>query len=317
MRSVFVPPLDRSVSALGFGCASLGSRIAPASGLRVLAQAFEMGVTWYDVAPSYGDGTAEAVLGRFLQGRRDRVVLCTKVGKAPPRGHGLMNRVSPVIRTVLQSAPGLRGALRRVRPSAAKLDITPELVASSLSDSLRRLNTDYVDVLALHEPTIEEAVDPAVHAALHELLKSGRVRAIAVSSDAATVLAGVLSGGPYTIAQISGSPFTSDLDALAVAPESPAFKVSFGMFGIGGALSVLKRRLATDPIARSRVMDAGYVGPTPEASLLLDYAFARNPHGVVLASMFSGDHLRFGGDGAAEPLNPLAVALVDDLFAGP
>src|SRR5579863_1440738 len=69
---------------LGLGCASLGSRIAPAEGARALAAAFEAGVRWYDVAPPYGAGEAETILGDFLKGRRRQVSVTTKVGLAPP-----------------------------------------------------------------------------------------------------------------------------------------------------------------------------------------------------------------------------------------
>ena len=72
--------------ALGFGCASLGSHVSEGQGLRALHAAFERGVTWYDVAPPYGDGEAEEILGRFLTGRRDRVVICTKFGVPRPAG---------------------------------------------------------------------------------------------------------------------------------------------------------------------------------------------------------------------------------------
>ena len=61
MRTVVCPGLGRDVSAVGFGCASLGSRVSEAQGLRALGLAFERGVTWYDVAPPYGDGEAEGI----------------------------------------------------------------------------------------------------------------------------------------------------------------------------------------------------------------------------------------------------------------
>src|SRR5438105_10248388 len=84
MRTVVCPGLGREVSALGFGCASLGSRVSEAQGLRALGLAYERGVTWYDVAPPYGDGEAEGILGKFLAGRRERVAICTKFGIPRP-----------------------------------------------------------------------------------------------------------------------------------------------------------------------------------------------------------------------------------------
>jgi aryl-alcohol dehydrogenase-like predicted oxidoreductase len=65
MRTIPVPALDHSVSSLGFGCASLGSRVSPVQSRAALEQAFDAGVTWYDVASSYGDGHAETIPGEF------------------------------------------------------------------------------------------------------------------------------------------------------------------------------------------------------------------------------------------------------------
>ena len=59
-----------SASRIGFGCASLGSRIDSRSGLRALSDAFDRGVNWFDLAPSYGNGQAEAIFSQFLEGRR-------------------------------------------------------------------------------------------------------------------------------------------------------------------------------------------------------------------------------------------------------
>jgi aryl-alcohol dehydrogenase-like predicted oxidoreductase len=98
MRTVFVPSLQREVSALGFGCAPLGSHVSEAQGLKALQAAYDRGVTWYDTAPPYGDGEAEGILGRFLAGRRDKVVICTKFGIPRPVLSPLMRFVRPVIR---------------------------------------------------------------------------------------------------------------------------------------------------------------------------------------------------------------------------
>ena len=95
MRTVVCPGLGREVSALGFGCASLGSRVSEAQGLRALGLAFERGVTWYDVAPPYGDGEAEGILGKFLAGRRDRVAICTKFGIPRPVVSSAMRLIRP------------------------------------------------------------------------------------------------------------------------------------------------------------------------------------------------------------------------------
>ena len=89
MRRVTLGTTGIETSCLGFGCASLGSRVGEAPGLRALEAAFDAGVTWLDLAPLYGGGRAEEIAGRFLKGRRDAVQICSKVGLAPGGAGGL------------------------------------------------------------------------------------------------------------------------------------------------------------------------------------------------------------------------------------
>ena len=73
MRNVRVAPLDREVSAIGFGCASLRlACLAECRAQSVWTTPSIFGVTWYDVAPPYGDGAAEDILGGFLRGPSGR-----------------------------------------------------------------------------------------------------------------------------------------------------------------------------------------------------------------------------------------------------
>ncbi len=99
-------------SRLGFGCASLGSRVAAADGLNALAAAFDAGVNWFDVAPAYGAGEAETLLGRFLRGRRDRAFVVTKVGMAPPRRLGALRLAYALGRPLAARATALRSGFR-------------------------------------------------------------------------------------------------------------------------------------------------------------------------------------------------------------
>ena len=73
MRRVTLAGTGLESSCLGFGCASLGSRVAAAEGARALAAAFEQGVDWLDLAPAYGRGAAETIAADFIRGRRDRL----------------------------------------------------------------------------------------------------------------------------------------------------------------------------------------------------------------------------------------------------
>ena len=154
MRTVTLQGFDMPVGAIGFGCASLGSRISAAQGLQALADAHAAGVNWFDVAPAYGAGDAEAILGRFAHGKRDQIVHLHqgRTGAAAAQcaaEAGLCGRAAAGGCTDAGcAAPS--GACRR--PATCRLPLTPQLITESLHRSLQRLGTDHVDVFALHKP---------------------------------------------------------------------------------------------------------------------------------------------------------------------
>lgn len=316
MRYVRADFLKREVSAVGFGCASLGSRIGAGEGLRALETAYDLGVTWYDVAPAYGDGHAEGLLGRFAASRRDDIVICTKVGVAPTRDATLLGAIKPMLRKAVALVPGLRSAARKLAPAARKLPLTPELIAASLDQSLARLGTDHVDVLALHEPSPAECRDGLIHEALEAVLRSGKARAIGIAGDAAAAMAGLGSGGPFHLVQVPGSPW-SPAPRLPVSTRTDPqpFLVTHGIFGVDGPLRRLGEILASHPDAETRLRAAGYGGTRGglAAQVLGAYAFARNPDGVVLSSMFSADHAQAICARASMEPSYQALELVDQM----
>ena len=88
MRRVTLGKTGIETSCLGFGCAGLGSRVAPKAGLHALAAAHAGGVTWFDLAPVYGGGRAEAIAGPYLSAHRAEGQICTKAGLALAGGVG-------------------------------------------------------------------------------------------------------------------------------------------------------------------------------------------------------------------------------------
>jgi hypothetical protein len=311
LRYVYSEPLQRDVSVVGFGCASLGSRIAAADGLRALGAAHERGITWYDVAPAYGEGNAEAILGSFLVARREEVVVCTKVGIAPGGGKSRLSWVKPMARAVVNAAPALRGVVRAARPGNQKLAITPQLIEQSVAESLRRLRTDYIDVIALHDAEPEECAQESIIAALSGIIQSGRARTVSIASRAESVISGAAAWTGYGIAQVPGSLLTADIDLLDAELGRPLFRVVHGAFGVNGVLAALKARLHK-PEARLRLAGLGYSGSIEEiaTSALTDCVFDRNRSGVVLCSMFNPNHLAANCSHANRSPNPGALAAV-------
>jgi aryl-alcohol dehydrogenase-like predicted oxidoreductase len=300
MRRVTLGTTGIETSCLGFGCASLGSRVGAAPGLRALAAAFDAGVTWLDLAPLYGGGRAEEIAGRFLKGRRDRVQVCSKVGLAPGGGEGLGGSLKaalmPAARAAVKAVPALRPLLRRSGVQAAKaLPLTRELVTGALETSLRRLGTDHLDLYALHGVAPEALTEPVLRA-LEDARAAGKARAAAVAGDEAAGLAAIAIGAPFGVVQAALPPpgaapgaAPSAAGALLPAARAAGFgAIVHSVFGVEGSLAALKARMAADEGLRAAV--TGGEDPDPDRALarrLLERAFALNPDGVVLVSMFS------------------------------
>jgi len=305
--------LDTEVSALGFGCASLGSRVAPRAGLAALERAYDAGVTWYDVAPSYGDGQAEVLLGRFLANHdRQSVQVLTKVGIAPPQPSPAARMIRPIMRAAVAAVPGLRSVVRRRRPGATKLPLEAALIERSLDASLRRLGTDYVDVVAVHDATAEEAVRDDVRRALEVAVASGKARAAAIASSSEAAAAGVEADGAYSLVQMGNNLFDPGLTSFRAATSRLVDTVTHSVFGNDGAVIQLARRIEQNGALQQRLRDAGYQGSTLQisASLLADFAYADNKTGVVVVSMFSERHLQSNLERRARSPDPAFMQIL-------
>ncbi|GHF28849.1 aryl-alcohol dehydrogenase-like predicted oxidoreductase [Deinococcus metalli] len=175
---------DLTVSALGLGCMGMSAFYGPRDqdeNLRTLDRALDLGVTFYDTADMYGPHTNEELLGGWLQGKRDRVVLATKFGIV----------FDP-------SAPGGR-----------RIDGTPGYVKRAVEASLGRLKTDHVDLYYLHRVDPATPIEDTV-GAMAELVQAGVVRAIGLSEVSADTLRRAHAVHPITAVQSEYSLWTRD-----------------------------------------------------------------------------------------------------------
>ena len=297
MRRVEFAPLARSISAIGFGCASLGSRVDGKRGTAALARAYDAGVTWFDVAPSYGDGHAEVLLGKFLAGKRSQVAVCTKVGIVPGRMSLAIRIAKPVVQWAIVLRPELRKHVTSFRPPAQRVKLTGPFIESSIVESLRRLQTDYVDVLALHEANLEDVKRDDVLRALDNAISKGYARAISLAGDLVVALAAVALSERFRIIQFANNLFAPNV--ALVKQQLPANRavgfVTHSVFGHDGSLDALAAMIEKGVGKRGLMDSAGYRDPPRKAAaaFLLDFALASNSDGVVLLSMYQPQHFSF------------------------
>jgi hypothetical protein len=318
IRTVALPGTALESSCLGFGCASLGSRVSARAGLVALERAHEAGITWFDVAPAYGAGEAETILGRFLAGRRERVLVLTKVGLAPPRRSSLRRAAFMAARPLLGLAKGLRNRARRLGRNRV-LDITPELVERSLAQSLSRLGTDRVEVLALHDPDPRSVGDEAVLRALERSVERGQARYLGVAGSLEACLSAARPGLPYRVFQTAIRSGSGDFAKIRERAGREVSLIGHSVFGVGGAKDALLARLRGDGEARRLLAASGYDAEDLEAglgALLLDAALAGNPAGVTLVSIFHASHLARNLSRADGPPREASIDILRQLSLG-
>ena len=161
------------VTALGLGCMGLsygyGTPVDQPSGVALIRQAFEQGVTFFDTAETYGPFTNEELLGKAVAPFRDQVVIATKFGFA----EGDSNK---------------------------GMDSRPERIRAAVEGSLRRLGTDRIDLLYQHRVDPNVPVED-VAGAVKELIAAGKVRHFGLSEAGARTIRRAHAVQPVTALQ--------------------------------------------------------------------------------------------------------------------
>jgi aryl-alcohol dehydrogenase-like predicted oxidoreductase len=176
------------VSELGLGCMgmsqSYGARHDPES-LATIHRALELGVTFYDTAEVYGVGHNEELLGRALEGRRDQVVVATKFGFRIEGG------------------------------KIAGLDSRPQHIREVVEASLRRLRTDYIDLLYQHRVDKQVPIEEVI-GAMAELVREGKVRYLGLSEAGEDTIRRAHAVHPISALQSEYSLWERNLEAAII-----------------------------------------------------------------------------------------------------
>jgi len=171
------------ISVLGFGCAPLMGRVGRKDSLIALAAAESAGINFFDTAPSYGYGESESLLGSFLKGRRQSMVICTKFGILPSKP-GWKQKVKPFAQAAIRVFPGLRKhARRQAAGESSGGHFSVDVLHKSFDASLRALQTDYVDMLIMHAAPLDVLDKDDLLEAMQRLVQSGKVRMAGISGD--------------------------------------------------------------------------------------------------------------------------------------
>ncbi|WP_417275555.1 aldo/keto reductase [Celeribacter halophilus] len=182
-----LPNSDIETSALGIGCAYLAAGSLSGYDDRLIEAAFDNGARHFDVAPQYGIGTAECVLGRALKAKRSQVTIATKAGIKRPNVPNYKLRARAALGPLRKKLRAIKGptAQQRMPGVQRDLDHSPAFILSSLDESLQQLGTDHVDIFALHAVP-ESAVTEELINALQQARTAGKARAIGLATDRET-----------------------------------------------------------------------------------------------------------------------------------
>jgi len=166
---------DLKVSRLCFGTMTFGKPVDEATACNMVSRCIDAGINFFDTANIYQTGVSESHLGNALKGRRDKIILASKV-------HGSMG-----------PGPDQRGLSRPA-------------ILRAVEESLRRLQTNYLDIYYLHQPDYDVPIEETL-TVMDELVRSGKVRWVGTSNYASWQVCEILNLAnrhgykPPTIAQ--------------------------------------------------------------------------------------------------------------------
>ncbi len=279
-----------------------GAPVSPEQGERVLLTALDAGVTLFDTATLYGFGANETLVGRVMKPHRSRFTLASKCGMQGVDVNG-------------------DGKLVRV------IDGRPETLRQTCEDSLRRLQTDVIDLYYLHRWDKRVPIEDSV-GALADLVRAGKIRSIGLSEVSAATLRRAAAVHPIAAVQTEYSLWTRNpeiavLDAcrelgtafVAFSPVARGFlcgPMDVGALDAKDIRRAMPRFSPDNYAANARLLPAyqalaAEAGCTP-AQLAIAWLLQRGEHIIPIPGTTSVDHLR-------EDLGAADVRLPADVVA--
>jgi aryl-alcohol dehydrogenase-like predicted oxidoreductase len=267
--------------------------------LRALGSAWDEGIRFFDTARSYGYGESEALLGRFLKGRRDQVLVATKFGILPAPQSGWKRVAKSAARSMISMVPSARSLVRR----AAATQFSPDqfnipVLQQSIEESLRKLGTDYVDILFLHSAPCSVLEQHDLLAAMGKLVDQGKVR-LAGLSGVPSVVDKALERQTQPLRAMQFPCNVFDLSAaFSLARKNTTGMLLTANHPFGGIArvqacrSILRRLSAVPQINPVLKEKLGNIDDQTLAEIVFDCILRDTGIHLVIPSMMRVDHVR-------------------------
>jgi aryl-alcohol dehydrogenase-like predicted oxidoreductase len=252
------------VSIVGLGTMVHAGHFGPmkdSESLEAIETALELGVNFIDTSDAYGAGYGETLLGNAFKGNRDKIVIATKGGNV------------------------------MVGPNRGKRIFEPDYISRVMDESLRRLQTDYIDLYQLHNPTVEVIERGAVWEVLERAKKAGKIRHYGVSINSTEEGTAAVKDGRAETIQV-------EYNLLAQEPAETFFPAA-QQANIGVIARVpLKRGILTGKLKQSD--EQRFQGEDVRARSFKGEAFAQE--------LAKAEQLKFLAHGPVQSLGQAAIA---------
>jgi aryl-alcohol dehydrogenase-like predicted oxidoreductase len=221
MKYITIDKTNIKTSKLAYGTASLHHIFSSKKRLELLKEALTLGISHFDTSPYYGFGLSELDLGLLCKNQRDRVTITTKVGLYSPIGSST-------------SLPNIwtRKIMGRITPTLTTPEVNWNINRAmlSLEDSLKRMKTDYVDFLCLHEPDLSLIYTDEFLRWLEKIVSQGKVRYTGLAGEPKTIIPWLKSDDNAVLKIIQtrdGLKEEGDVDFMTEAGRKPQFTYGY------------------------------------------------------------------------------------------